>query len=394
MGTMTRTKDDTIEYKKMVALPDARKVRKTVHGATPTECIKKMEELEKNLAKSVIPRNKMTLVDAMLQWMKLTKRPVLKEQAYNREIGTIRNQIGKSDIGHCRYQTITSQEIQLLLNDLNQKGYSYSVIKKTYDSLNAFYRSMSNEEHFQNPMKSVSAWKKKNVKTAEKEVEFLEISDIKKFINQATSKYQTGTLRYQYGYALSANIYLGLRIGELLALKWSDIDFEHNTIYVCKTLIETLNPDYDNNHPEEMKALNIKKVIFKVQNTTKRDKNRYVPINENARTLLLQHYQYSTYTELDDFVISTRTRHSSTPKNISDCLKCIVTNAQLDTQKWNTHILRHTCASLYFKSGVDLYTISRILGNSVEVLQETYIHLIEEQLKTAAQKQSALLPAF
>lgn len=59
----------------MVILPDARKVRKTVHGDTPMDCIRKMEELEK--------------------------------QAYNREIGTTRNQIEKSDIGHCRYQSIT-----------------------------------------------------------------------------------------------------------------------------------------------------------------------------------------------------------------------------------------------------------------------------------------------
>ena len=40
----------------------------------------------------------MMLVDAMFQWMETTKRPILKEQAYNREIGTIRNQIGKSDM--------------------------------------------------------------------------------------------------------------------------------------------------------------------------------------------------------------------------------------------------------------------------------------------------------
>lgn len=394
MGTMSLTKDGTIEYKKMVTLPDSRKVRKTVHGATQRECLDKMKELEENLDKNIVPRNKMTLIDAMLLWMETTKLPILKKQAYNRELGTIRNQIGKSDIGHCRYQSITPQEIQAILKSLNQNGYSYSVIKKTYDSLNAFFRYASNEEHFPNPMNNVTPWREKNVKAIKKEVDFFETSDIKKFIHQATEKYNTGTLKYPYGYALSANIYLGLRIGELLALKWSDIDFSNNTIYVCKTLIETKNPDYDDTHPEEMKAKNIKKVIFIIQNSTKKDKNRYVPMNENARTLLLQHYQYSSFTEPNDFVLSTRTRHSSTTKNISDSLKCIVTNAQLEKQKWNTHILRHTCASLYFRAGVDLYTISQILGNSVEVLQETYVHLIEEQLQTAAKKQAALLPQF
>lgn len=50
----------------------------------------------------------------------------------------------------------------------------------------------------------------------------------------------------------------------------------------------------------------------------------------------------------------------------------------------NTHILRHTCASLYFRAGVRVEVICRILGNSREVCEKTYIHFVEEQLKDAA----------
>lgn len=394
MGTMTITIHNNIEYKKMVALPDGRRVRKTVHGKSQKECLDRMKEVEESLVKNYVPQDKMPLIDAMLEWLQTTKQPTLKRQAYNRELGTIKNQIGKSDIAHFRYQSIKPKEIQELLNTLNEKGYSYSVIKKTYDSLNAFYRFVSAREHFENPMTFVSVWRKNNVTAEEKEVVFFENDDIKKFIDKATEKYATGTLKYANGYILSANIYLGLRIGELLALKWEDIDFTKNTIYVNKTLIEIPNPNYDATKPELMKNQNIKKVIFEVQKSTKRNKTRYVPMNENARTLILQHFQYASYTLPNDFVISTRTRHSTTTKNISDTIKCIVRNANLNVQKWNTHILRHTCASLYFRAGVDLYTISQILGNSVEVLQTTYVHLIEEQLQAAAQKQIAVLPNF
>lgn len=378
----------------MVTLPDSRKVRKTVHGNTQKDCLDKMKALEETLAKNHVPKNKMTLIDAIVIWLQTTKQPILKQQAYNRELGTIRNQIGKSAIAHFRYQSITPDEIQELLSTLNKNGYSYSVIKKTYDSLNAFYRFSSAREHFENPMLFVSVWKKSNVTAVEKDVVFFESDDIKKFIHKATEKYNTGTLKYTYGYILSANIFLGLRIGELLALKWEDIDFQQNTIYINKTLIEVPNPNYDATNPKLMKEKNIKKVIFKVQMSTKRNKTRYVPMNENARTLILQHFQYASFTSPEDFVISTRTRHSSTTKNISDTIERIVKNADLKVQKWNTHILRHTCASLYFRSGVDLFTISQILGNSVEVLQTTYVHLIDEQLQNAAQKQLSLLPVF
>lgn len=140
MGSMVFTKDGTIEYKRVLTLKNGEKTRRTVHGNTQLECMKKMEELEKELNTNNKPKNKQTLVEAMYEWMELKKRPILKEQAYKREIGTIKNQIGRSRIGHYRYQTIKPEEIQAVLNDLNNKEYSYSVIKKTYDSLNAFYR--------------------------------------------------------------------------------------------------------------------------------------------------------------------------------------------------------------------------------------------------------------
>jgi site-specific recombinase XerD len=52
----------------------------------------------------------------------------------------------------------------------------------------------------------------------------------------------------------------------------------------------------------------------------------------------------------------------------------------------NTHILRHTCASLYFRAGVPIEMICAILGNTREVCEKTYIHFVEEQLKDAAAK--------
>lgn len=214
MGSMALTKDGTIEYKRVLKLKNGEKTRKTVHGNTQLECMKKMEELEKELNTNNKPKNKQTLVEAMYEWMELKKRPILKEQAYKREIGTIKNQIGRSRIGHYRYQTIKPEEIQAVLNDLNNKEYSYSVIKKTYDSLNAFYRYVSVRDKFDNPMLLVEVWKKKNVNAEEKQIAYYDEEDIHKFVRTAGERYKTGKLRYETGYALAANLYMGLRVGD------------------------------------------------------------------------------------------------------------------------------------------------------------------------------------
>lgn len=395
LGSMCLTKNNTIEYKKCIHLKDGTQKRLTVHGNTPSECIQKMSEREQDiLNNSPQPPQKQTLYDAMILWLESTKKYELKPQAYRRELGTIRNQIGSSKLAHFRYQSITPEEITQLLNELNDKGYSYSVIKKTHDSLSAFYRHMSARYKFDNPMLFVSCIKKEYVNKPVKEMSFFTLEDIERFVAYIDTRYKNGKLKYPTGYALAANIFLGLRIGELLALQWKDIDFEKKTISVSKTLIEIDNPEYDVNNVEEMKKKKIKKVLFTIQSSTKTKHNRQVPMNSNALLYLRSHLENSVYTEPDDFVITTRNRKTSTPKNISDTLKCIVKGAELSTQNYNTHILRHTCASLYFKSNVDLLTISNILGNSPEVLAETYVHFQDEQLKEAACKQSNLLPTL
>jgi site-specific recombinase XerD len=133
-----------------------------------------------------------------------------------------------------------------------------------------------------------------------------------------------------------------------------------------------------------MKELNIHKVCFIVQQSTKRDKNRYVPVNDRAKELLKLHYQYSDFKNPEDYVISTKNGKTNTNKNMGDIVKAICKNAETKIQNPVTHILRHTCASLYFRAGVSVEVICKILGNSREVCEKTYIHFVEEQLKNAA----------
>lgn len=134
---------------------------------------------------------------------------------------------------------------------------------------------------------------KRNVNAEEKQIAYFTEEDIHKFVWTAGERYKTGKLRYATGYALAANLYMGLRVGELLSLQWKDVDFDKKSIYVCKTLIEVENPEYDPKNPEKMKKLNIKKIMFKVQYSTKKEKNRYIPMNDNALRLMKLHFDKS-----------------------------------------------------------------------------------------------------
>lgn len=370
-GTIFIYSDKTLAYKKTIKLPNGKSVRKTVYAPSVKKCLDAMKQAEHELAKSCKNAERTTLAEGISIWMDTVHKKTVKQQTYDRMQKTLRNQIENKFIGAIPYQSVSSDEIQELINELNERKYSYSTIKKTYDLLNAFYRYASAMYRFDNPMLLVASPKAKTIETDSKELEWLEENEIDMFINACDIRYNTGTLKFKYGYALAANIYLGLRGGELLALQWKDIDFEKQTVYVSKTLVQ-LNDTGS-------------KVKFVVQSNTKTYKNRYVPINDSALVLLEKHKQNSQFTDPNDYVISTSNRKTNTLKNLSDMIKGIEKAAGID-KGCNTHILRHTCASLYFKKGIPVETIAQILGNTREVCESTYVHFVEEQLKEAASK--------
>lgn len=370
-GTISQYNDELLIYKKTIKLPNGSSVRKSVYAKTVKKCMDKMKELEDELVSNKSIQNKTLLIDAILIWLDTTHKQTVKPQSYQRLVGVAHNQIEQSDIGHMRYQDITGDEIQNFINTLNESRYSHSTIKKVYNLLGAFYKYASVRDRIDNPMLLVTMPKASNILAETREVEWFEQDDIDRFIEACGARYMNGRLRFKYGYILAANIYMGLRGGELLALQWKDIDFDKGTIYVSKTLIEYR--DLDNN-----------KTHFEIQNSTKRDTNRYVPMNSKAKELIQLYRSNCEFTEPDDFVISTSNRNTNTLKNLSDMIKSIEEEGDTKVRAHNTHILRHTCASLYFRAGVRVEVICRILGNSREVCEKTYVHFVEEQLQDAA----------
>lgn len=371
-GSMHIRKDGIIMYRKSIKL-DSCTVQKCVYAKTVKDVKRKMKDVEAELRLSTraVQLNE-TLCDALYYWLEHYKKPTLKKQSYDRLKGTIKNQIEFSEIGHYRWQSISVDELQGLIEKLNNEAFSQSTIKKTYDCLKSFYSYMSLKYKVDNPMLLVSMPNRNNLVSSKKSIVWFDQDDISKFVREADARWNTGNSKYQGGNALAANLYLGLRGGELLALQWKDIDFEKNTIYVHKTLIEA----------RDLSG----KTKFLIQESTKRDVNRYVPINTKARCLLRKHKEISKFIEPDDYVISTKSGKTTTLKNINDTIKRICLNGELSIQNASSHTLRHTCASLLFSKGVPVEIIAMILGHSIEVCQKTYIHFVEGQLKSAVSK--------
>ena len=293
---------------------------------------------------------------------------------------TIRLYIGEYDIGHIRLSCVDSDMVQRHLKLLNEKGYSYSIIKKCHDALHEFfaYAFLSNKVQ-RNPMDIVVLIKKGNVKKATKKIQFMEKEDISKFISEATKLLENGEEKYTFGFPLAANIYLGMRVGELLALSWADIDFDCNTIHIDKNLQSIENEQKNENDVLSKKKRKYKYVIQSVKN----DKERTIYMNDNAKEILQLHYCHTKFKEPNDYVCATKKGKHAVASYLSDNIAEIQENAETKLRYKGTHMIRHTCASLYFRAGVRIELIAAMLGHSVDVCRETYLHFVEEQKKEA-----------
>lgn len=347
--------------------------RKSILGNSVKEVMEEMNRLEKQSNKNRARQSVVTLADAMLDWLEIYKKPKLKKTSYDTLRKTILSRIAAYDIGSVRLTAVDSDMIQRHLIRLNEDEHlSYSTIKKCYDALNDFYRNrtMSGKVEL-NPMLTVEMMNKENIIKATKKIEFFENDDIKKFTQEA-STIRTWSKKplYQYGFCLCANIYLGMRAGELLAVRWRDIDFENGTIYVHENLQLVSN---SGGKPAQ---------IYETQ-SLKNYQNRHIHINNKVRHFLKLQKEYSGFTAPEDYVCCTRDGKHAAVAYLSNNIKEIEAAAGTKVRAHGTHVIRHTCASLYFRKGVRVELIASLLGHSVDVCRSTYIHFVEEQKKDA-----------
>lgn len=152
------------------------------------------------------------------------------------------------------------------------------------------------------------------------------------------------------------SLYAGLRIGEACALKWSDIDFENKLINITHTL-QRVYVDKDDT-----------KVV--ITNPKTKQSLRKIPI---ARDLLTKLKEMKKYYENDDYILTGRSDRFVEPIGYRYTYKKVLRECRL--QYKNYHCLRHTFATRCIRVGMDVKSLSEILGHSnISVTLSIYVH--------------------
>lgn len=199
---------------------------------------------------------------------------------------------------------------------------------------------------------------------------FLTKEELREFLKLA----QTATLSY-FSPLVHLMSYTGLRQGEALALKWSDIDFENKKITVDKTAArikekQTLQTPKTKN---SKRVISIDPTTLSILKSWKKDQIKI-------------YFKNGKHFEGDDNFIFTNQRGDWVHiHNFIPYFKRFVTDHKL--KPITPHGLRHTHASLLFSAGVEPKNISDRLGHStVQITLDLYTHITEEQRTDTVEK--------
>ena len=156
----------------------------------------------------------------------------------------------------------------------------------------------------------------------------------------------------------------GLRRGELLALLWSDLDMQNRSISVTKS-VSRLNGELVVSKPKTQHSI------------------RTLLIPQQAVDLLVQ--EHNLHPKNPYMFPSPTTETMYSPETVARIHKRILRDAGLEDCRF--HDLRHTFATLALQNGVDIKTLSGMLGHySSGFTLDTYTHVTRKMQEEAAEK--------
>lgn len=249
-----------------------------------------------------------------------------------------------TDIYFARFnKKLTANNLNEFIAEIKER-YSYSTTKLVKSLINrslffAFENNLIKE-------KIVITLQLKNQKNRKVQaLEKLEQEKLEKYILE-NEKF------YHYGILLS--LYTGLRLGEVVALKWQNVDMKNKLIYIDKT-VGTISQNH--------KTLTIESSPKTTSSI------REIPISKQLLSLLKSLRQNST----TEYVIVSHNNKQIKPRAYQKSFENLL--KKLHIKHYGFHSLRHTFATRLLEKGVDIKTISELLGHfSPTITLNRYVH--------------------
>jgi len=322
---------------------------KSVYGKTMTEAKEKLDKLRKE---AFTPSRKCHYLvsDIMQMWLE-NRKSHIKESSF----ASYQNKIQKHIMpyfGRLKYSALTAEMLENFIAEKTSQGLSSKYVGDMVIIMKSAAKWAEINHSFLNQVRNVEL-----PKAVKKETETFSSSE-QKALFQTLNHSQNPT-----AVGIKLAIYTGIRIGELCALQWKDIDFERGVLKVTKTVQRI---SHSTNQSKSAVMITAPK-----SDTSVREIPLPVFVLDELRRIK----------RTDNAYIVSGSEKIIEPRCFTNRYKSVLKKVGVPSKKF--HSLRHTFATNALQQGFDVKTLSEILGHSgANVTMRVYLHTSMER-KTA-----------
>ncbi len=349
----------------------------TTYGKTKSEAEGKMKQKIIDLLHgNRVEPNKETVGGWFQEWLTLYAKPKVKQSTYVNYRSYIEKRI-VPELGHLRLSKLKVDHLQRFLNQVYAHGNFRSpgqpVSPKTIRNLHLMIHSALEQAYKNGLIPKNYAEFVSLPKTTATEMRVLSKQEHQRLIKAIHSSNE----RWKIGILICLST--GIRAGELCGLQWQDIDFDTQIMKIRRTLGRLATME-DSSQKTEL-------VIG-----TPKSKNsmRNIPIPDFL-VEHLQQYRFAREMEKLDaedfydnrgFILCNEVGMPVEPRTLQDVFKRLLKEAEISDA--NFHSTRHTFATRAIEAGMDVKTLSMILGHAdVSTTLNRYAHVLDDQKRAA-----------
>ncbi|MFZ4299331.1 tyrosine-type recombinase/integrase [Streptomyces cinereoruber] len=364
-GTITQRKDGRFQAAVYVLQPDGTRARKFAYGKTWAECdAKRRALLDKVASGTPVPTRSAKLSEWLTYWLESVVRPRRKLSTYDKYEAHVRLYLSPM-LGTKRLESLSVPDVRRFLLQLEKKTTA-ATAKESHRVLRTALSAACREELI--------------VRNVAKLVEppRAAVRDLSPWSLDETLDFLAAARRDPLYAAFVLAIAMGLRRGEIVGLRWNDIDLENRVLLVRQQVQRRRGVLYNDE--------------------TKGRRSRAIPLPAMCLAPLRWHrmLQKATYeatgTEwtATGYVFATRTGRPVEPRNVHRSFVRVSEAAGL--RPIRLHDARHGCATLLTAAGVAPRVVMEILGHSqISLTMDVYTHVVQDTQREAISHMDRLL---
>ena len=353
--------------------------RKSFCAPTKKAVLKKIgnyiEVFKKEIAEA--DETKKPLRKSMQKWLEVFQYGTVERATYDRKEDCAKHYIYPR-IGDMIISEITSADLNGILTQMMNEGYSHSTVKHVYSLFKEYFRYLCYEEHIpKNPMAYVRMIKKANFLAAQGReiiarsdaVTVLNDEEIRRLREAVFTRNRKGALKHQQAAAYLLMLNTGLRTGEVLGLLNSDIDLDKRELSVTRAVKEVGKRDKDG------AACGTELIVGGMKTAASK---RTIPLNSTAIEMILI-LRTDRYFGADSPLISNQVGDFTRPSTFRSRWYTLLDFAGISHK--GLHSLRHTFATRLINGVEDengnlktltVRQVADLLGHTTSSVTEKY----------------------